>query len=496
MGLLLKRMNPDWSVTIVEKGSAFKRRVGESTSEVGGCFLTRVLRLSQYLSQHHIVKHGLRIWFQKEGNDCPIRCGELGPLFQARLPTFQLDRSTLDEHVLETAELEGCRVLRPARSTEIALDGVGKNSVTVKTADGGERTITAKWVVDATGKAAVIGRQRETLRPMTEHPTKSVWARFRNVRDLDGSELALAHPEFSEACYVSRGSATNHLTGRGWWCWIIPLKNGEVSAGITYDPRYFQLKRSENLTQTLLTHLKDHPIGKWMFDGAEVVPKDILAYSQLAYQNTEVAGPGWACVGDAAGFMDPLYSHGIDYIGHSVMTVRSIIAADLVGKKDGPTWENYQRDYAQSFHRWFEALYRDKYTYLGDADLMRAAFLLDIGTYFIGPVHFVYRNTEAEFSRLPYHGPIGGVVARLMRFYNRRLVALAEQRHAVGRYGIHNLDHRYFVTPGFSPGPAAIKPFLKGVLAWWKCELQGVRYRFLPKVSPEMTPISQVKMEA
>ena len=440
MGLLLKRTHPEWSVTIVEKGSVFKRRVGESTSEVGGCFLTRVLRLSQYLSQHHIVKHGLRIWFQREGNDCPMRCGEIGPLFQARLPTYQLDRSTLDQHVLEMAEAEGCQVLRPARSTEIELDGVGNNRVTVKTADGEEKTFMAKWGVDATGKAAVIGRQRGTIRPMTEHVTKSVWARFRNVRDLDGSELAQAHPDFAESCYVSRGSATNHLTGRGWWCWIIPLKNGEVSAGVTYDPRYFQLERDGNLTQTLVAHLLKHPIGKWMFERAEVVPKDTLAYTQLAYQNTEVAGPGWACVGDAAGFMDPLYSHGIDFIGHSVMTVRSIIAASLKGEKDGPSWEDYNREYALSFRRWFEALYRDKYTYLGDSDLMRAAFLLDIGTYFIGPVHFVYRNTEAEFSRLPYHGPAGGVVARFMRFYNRRLVKLAEQRHAVGRYGSSLLD--------------------------------------------------------
>ena len=79
LGLLLKRENPEWTVTIVEKGAAFKRRVGESTSEVGGCFLTRVLRLSRHLSQEHIVKHGLRLWFQKDGNECLSHCGEIGP---------------------------------------------------------------------------------------------------------------------------------------------------------------------------------------------------------------------------------------------------------------------------------------------------------------------------------------------------------------------------------------------------------------------------------
>ncbi|MDB4809035.1 tryptophan 7-halogenase [Verrucomicrobiales bacterium] len=480
LGLLLKRENPEWSVVVVEKGAAFNRRVGESTSEVGGCYLTRVLRLARHLSQEHIVKHGLRLWFQKEGNECLSRCGEIGPFFQARLPTYQLDRATLDQHVLDMAESEGCDVVRPARSTEIFLGGEGKNRVMVKTASGEERIYQCKWVIDATGKAAVIGRQRDTLRPLTNHVTKSLWARFRGVKDLDGAELAMKCPEFVASCSVSRSSATNHLLGRGWWCWLIPLKNGDVSAGVTYDPRYFNLERRGNLSDTLLAHLREHPVGKWMFEGAEVVPKDTLTYTQLAYENTEVAGDGWASVGDAAGFMDPLYSHGIDFIGHTVMTVKAFIAKSLRGEDASMDWQNYQRGYQQSYRRWFEALYEDKYAYLGDADLMRAAFLLDIGAYFIGPVDFVYRNTELEFSRMPYHGPVGGVIAKMMRFYNRRLVKLADLRQSVGLYGANNLDNRYLVNPGFSPGVAALKPFSKGLWAWWKCELQGVRHRFLP----------------
>lgn len=481
MGLLLKRQNPEWSIKIVEKGSAFKRRVGESTSEVGGCFLTRVLRLSRHLSQEHVVKHGLRLWFQREGNTSLARCGEIGPFFQARLPTYQVDRAVLDQHVLDLAEAAGCEVLRPAHATGMTLQGVDANEVTVKLSDGSEKTVRAKWVVDATGKAAVIGRQRQTLRPLSEHVTKSVWARFRHVRDLDGPELKRRYPEWAMACDVSRASATNHLTGRGWWCWLIPLRNGELSAGLTYDPRYFQPRREGTLTEMLLDHLRSHPIGAWLFADAEPVPRDTLTYTQLAYENTEVAGPGWACVGDAAGFMDPLYSHGIDFIGHTVMTTKAFIAKSLEGEDASGDWEAYRENYPQCYRRWFEALYRDKYAYLGDAELMKAAFLLDIGTYFMGPVHFVYRHTEREFARMPYHGPIGGWFARFMRFYNRRLVALAEQRHAVGRYGIRNLDRRFLIKPGFAPGPAAIKPFIRGVLAWWRCECRGLAYRFLPR---------------
>ncbi len=482
LALLLRRTCPESSVTVVEKSEAFSRRVGESTSEVGGCFLTRVLRLSTYLSQEHIVKHGLRLWFQSEGNDRLQRCTEIGPFFQACLPTYQLDRARLDQHLLDTAEAAGCQVERPARATEIRLTDEGRHHVVVQPAGGEAVTYRARWVVDATGKAAVIGRRRGTVEPLAEHGTKSVWARFRGVRDLDGAELAQEDPRFAAACYVSRGSATNHLMGRGWWCWLIPLKNGDMSAGLTYDPRYFELEKSSNLTESLLTHLRRHPVGRWMFRDAEAIPHDTLAYSQLAYQNTEVAGPGWICVGDAAGFMDPLYSHGIDFIAHTVMGARRVIAADLAGNpQDSESHRQaYQHGYQKCCRRWFEALYRDKYAYLGDADLMKAAFLLDIGAYFIGPVHFVYRDTENEFAQQPYHGPIGDLVARFMSFYNRRLVRLGDRRQALGRYGTHNLDRRHLIRPGFSPGLPALRPFAKGVLAWLQCECQDLWFRLRP----------------
>ncbi len=77
--LLLKRDLPDLRILIVERKAEFDKKVGESTSEVGGSFLTRVLNLSSYLSAHHINKHGLRMWFCNDRNDSPYDCTEAGP---------------------------------------------------------------------------------------------------------------------------------------------------------------------------------------------------------------------------------------------------------------------------------------------------------------------------------------------------------------------------------------------------------------------------------
>jgi L-2-hydroxyglutarate oxidase LhgO len=83
---LLKRKHPSLRILVIEKASAFDRKVGESTSEVGACFLTRVLNISRHLGHEQITKSGLRMWFYQNSNDSFTRCGELGPKHQTRLP--------------------------------------------------------------------------------------------------------------------------------------------------------------------------------------------------------------------------------------------------------------------------------------------------------------------------------------------------------------------------------------------------------------------------
>jgi L-2-hydroxyglutarate oxidase LhgO len=98
---LVKRQHPLLRVLIIEKSDQFDRKVGESTSEVGACFLTRVLNLSNHLGHEQITKSGLRMWFYRDSHDSYTRCTEIGPKHQTRLHAFQLDRSKLDEAILQ-----------------------------------------------------------------------------------------------------------------------------------------------------------------------------------------------------------------------------------------------------------------------------------------------------------------------------------------------------------------------------------------------------------
>ncbi|MGC4016390.1 MAG: tryptophan 7-halogenase [Luteolibacter sp.] len=471
--ILLKRQFPDLRILIIERTEEFNRKVGESTSEVAGCFLTRVLRVGMHLNEKQVTKQGLRMWFHKDGRNEPGRSTEIGPAFQSRLPTFQLNRVTLDSALLQEAADLGCEIARPATLNDLELGGIGKNSVRYKTAEGESRTVTAGWVIDASGKAAKIAKMRKTWRSNAEaHPTSSMWTRYKNVTALDSHDGACQMTGASTRVVSQRSYSTNHLMGFGWWCWIIPLSSSEVSAGITWDTRLFTPPPDGKMSERVLEHLLKHPVGKVMFENAEAVENDNCYYKDLAYYSEEVAGPGWVAVGDACGFMDPLYSQGLDFCAHTVYSAYTLLRNYYTGGciKEGIVWRN--KEFKRSYFDWFNALYRDKYWYLGDAELMNAAFLMDVATYFLGPVRGVYGNEDVEFEQMPYTGPYGRVFATFMAFYNRRLVKLAKKKITAGTYGDMNLDHSFLVTRGFSPDTTSSKILTQGMKIWLKLELK------------------------
>jgi flavin-dependent dehydrogenase len=472
-GMMLKRDHPDMRVLIVERTTHFDRKVGESTSEVAGCFLTRVLHQSSHLSGKHYQKHGLRMWFCKTPQDSVDDLTEIGPRFQARLATFQLDRSILDEHLLKEARDFGCELMRPATIKTITLsENEAPHTLEIMPQEGQMRTVTTKWIIDASGKAAVLAKKIGIQHSIgDEHPTSSVWCRFRNVNDLDSFKSRKMFPKLAAEAKCIRTTATNHLMGRGWWCWIIPLSDGSFSAGVTWDRRLYTLPEGPSLAARLQAHLLNHPVGRLMFENAVPDEGDTFYYKNLGYHAEYIAGNRWVMVGDAAGFMDPLYSQGLDFCGFTVSAATDLVRKNLAGEDTQMITDYLNKAYPRSYRTWFEALYKDKYTYLGDAELMHAAFLMDLSTYFLGPVRGVYTNPAHEWKLMPYDGPIGAFFGRFMAFYNRRLVCIAQERVRKGIYGLKN--HGHFLAPrmSMSPDTSAGRLLFDGIMVWLKAEI-------------------------
>src|SRR5262249_52104659 len=178
----------------------------------------------------------MRFWFNNDRTASPDLCGEIGGKYLSRVPAFQVDRSTLDEEILRRAVAAGAEVWRPASVGKVQLNAGGEQNVEVRFQEE-TRAVSARWVVDASGVAAVLARQQNWWKPNNEHPTSAVWARWTGVKDWDGFALAQKFPKWAMACNGIRATATNHLVGPGWWAWCIPLKGGDVSIGVVFDQR-------------------------------------------------------------------------------------------------------------------------------------------------------------------------------------------------------------------------------------------------------------------
>src|SRR5438046_8902337 len=98
--LMIKRKHPAARVLIIEKNAAFDRKVGELTTEVSSCYMTRILGLANYLGHEQLAKQGLRMWFCNSTEQRFGDCVEIGPRYNARVQPSQVDREALDPHSL------------------------------------------------------------------------------------------------------------------------------------------------------------------------------------------------------------------------------------------------------------------------------------------------------------------------------------------------------------------------------------------------------------
>jgi len=489
--ILLLRELPKLRVLIVEKSTVFGRRVGEATVEVSGYFLCRVLGLTQYLNEAHLVKQGMRFWFSNSESADLAGCSEIGGKYLARVPAFQVDRSTLDEEVLRRAVELGAELWRPASVSKIQLKSGGQQQLEIRI-NGEARSVSARWVVDASGVAALLARQENWLRPNTEHPTTAVWSRWTGVKDWDGLELATKFPEWAMPCFGIRTTATNHLLGPGWWAWCIPLKGGDVSIGVVFDQRLVQWPEGGSLGQRLKDFLSGHPVGAELLEKAQWKEGDVLWRKNLPYFSTTFAGDGFALVGDAAAFMDPFYSPGMDWVSFTAWSSSRLILAQQRGENIESKLQMHNKTFARSYDRWFRAVYKDKYEYMGDYDLMRIGFQLDLGLYYLGVASQPFKRGAEALMEPPFSTPPSVPAYHLMRTYNRRLAAIARSRRVRGVWGRKNSGMRLLI-PGFTFSGRSAWPVVKALFGWMRLELtEGWRSWFASKAvqRAEIVPVA------
>lgn len=481
---LLLRRNPKLRVLILERNENLKRRVGEATVEISAYFLGRVLGLTEHMLHHQLPKQGLRFWFLNEKTRQLDQCSETGPGYNVRIPGYQLDRAVLDEHVLATAVNEGATLQRPVRVRAVKLVDGGDQLVEWENKEGQIHTAAARWVVDASGVAALLPRQEGWLRPNREHPTATCWTRWTGVTSWDDRKLAAKYPCWANRTKAVRVTATNHLIGYGWWAWWIPLKGGDVSIGVVYDQRLTELPPGPDLVTRLRTMLLQHPAARELLGDAQFRENDVHFRRDLPYRSTTFATDGAVLVGDAAGFLDPFYSPGMDWIAFTTCAATALIDDSFRGKPVAPRVARHNENFSVSYDRWFNALYKDKYYYMGDFELMTLAFRLDLGLYYLGIVSQPFKHGARALETPPFAHPKSKWPYRLIALYNRRFVAIARDRRQRGTWGRKNAFH-YFGFTSYEFNRRLLWRVLGTLGAWLRLELtEGWRTWFTREPAP------------
>jgi hypothetical protein len=282
--------------------------------------------------------------------------------------------------------------------------------------------------------------------------------------------LAEKYPEYSTSAHAVRNTATNHVIGDGWWSWWIPLKGGDMSVGVVFDQRLVDWPEGGKIGDRLKEFLMKHPVGREMLVDAKYDEDDVLWRRNLAYYSTTFAGDGFVLVGDAAAFMDPFYSPGMDWISFTTTSAAELITAQRRGEPMAERIARHNRDFAVSHRSWFESVYQDKYEYMGEFDLMSLAFLLDLGFYYLGIVSQPFKMGIKALLIPPFSVPPSRPIFHLMRTYNRRFAQIARRRRDLGMLGKTNRKQRC-LTSGFTLARGDLGLLTKMLLKWGWLEL-------------------------
>jgi flavin-dependent dehydrogenase len=209
--------------------------------------------------------------------------------------TWQVIRSEFDLLMLQNAEEQGVEVHQATRVLEVLFNGNRAVGVRIQREDGSQEEVLARVVVDASGQSTML-QNKFKLRLWDPVLNKgAIWTYWQGAyRDIGRDEGA---------------TLVVQTTNKQGWFWYIPQHDDTISVGIV-APFDYLFKGRGSHEQTYNEEVQACPeIKKRTSPGKRAT--GYFATKDYSYRSKQVAGDGWVLVGDAFGFLDPLYSSGV-----------------------------------------------------------------------------------------------------------------------------------------------------------------------------------------
>jgi halogenation protein CepH len=255
-----------------------------------------------------------------------------------RSHAFHVLRSEFDHILLRHAASLGVDVREGHRVNEITRDGCMRVSAVDES--GRNLHADARYVIDASGQQALLGR-RDQLREFNPFfKNLAVFGYFAGAERLDGPVA---------------GNILSAAFADGWF-WFIPLHDGTTSVGAVIDAHRFAGEAGGD-PSALYQRLIDAcpPIAARVRNGQLV--SEIRVIRDYSYCSRHFYGPGYLLAGDAACFIDPVFSTGVHLACLSGYLAAQALAVILGGAPEAPALEQYDARYRAAFERYLNFLY-------------------------------------------------------------------------------------------------------------------------------------------
>ena len=280
-------------VELFERERFPRFHIGESLIPETYWVLKRLNMLPKMQQSHFVKKYSVQFVNSSGRNSAPFYFWDNKPHECSQ--TWQVVRSEFDQMMLNNAREHGVHAHEGIRVHEVIFEDDRAVGVKIRDEGGAFREVRARVVVDASGQNGLL-QNKLRLRLWDPILNKgAIWTYWENAYRDSGKDAGAT-------LVIQTGS-------KNGWFWYIPLHDNIVSIGVV-APFDYLFKGRTNYAKTYEEEVEQCPGVKERVAEATRVTGH-FATKDYSYRTKQTAGDGWVLVGDAFGFLDPLYSSGV-----------------------------------------------------------------------------------------------------------------------------------------------------------------------------------------
>jgi flavin-dependent dehydrogenase len=249
--------------------------------------------------------------------------------------SYHVRRADFDKLLLDNSRRLGATVFEDARVIGVEFGAEERSKVTALGPDKVVSLWFPRFVVDASGRDTLLLRRLGLRKVDKRNNTAALFGHFRNVSGTNGS---------------AQGMITMHLFKHGWF-WTIPLPDDVMSVGLVGTRSFFRT-RTEDLDRFFERAVAASPSLAERMMNAELI-SPLIATANYSYSSPSFSGDGYILIGDAAVFIDPLFSSGVMMAMSSAAFAAGIVHVWLDDRKSG---ERQMRVYERKLRRGLHSL--------------------------------------------------------------------------------------------------------------------------------------------